>query len=203
VTARVVQVNVGTPITTEWLGRPVTSGIWKHPVAGPVRVEGVNLAGDDQADRRVHGGPDKAVYAYSVEDYEWWGVEPPSFGENLTTEGIDLRACHIGDRWRVGSAVLEVAQPRQPCFKLGMRMGDEQFPGRFEAAERAGAYLRIVEAGSIEAGDGIAVEPTTLPATPLSALAAVEIDESTLVAVVDDPRVPDGWRRTAARYLSR
>lgn len=200
---KIVAVNVGTPITTEWLGRPVTSAIWKHPVTGPVRVEGVNLHGDDQADRRVHGGPDKAVYAYSVEDYEWWGVEPPSFGENLTTQGIDLNGCCIGDRWRVGTTLLEVAQPRQPCFKLGMRMGDEQFPGRFEAAERAGAYLRIVEAGVIEAGDTITVTPAEQPATPLHALSAQVIEESTLVAILDDLRVPEGWRRTAARYLRR
>jgi MOSC domain-containing protein YiiM len=199
----VLAVNVGLPRTTSWLGRDVTSAIWKHPVDGPVRVEGVNLAGDDQADRRVHGGPDKAVYAYSIEDYEWWGVSPPSFGENLTTAGIDLNSCCIGDRWAVGTCVLEVAQPRQPCFKLGMRMGDEHFPGKFSAAGRGGAYLRIVAAGFVAAGDSIVVTPTALPATTLAALAAEEIDEATLDAIVDDPRVPEGWRRTAARALGR
>lgn len=202
-TARILAVSVGTPRTTTWLGREVTSAIWKQPVDGPVRVEGVNLDGDDQADRRVHGGPDKAVYAYAVEDYEWWDVEPPSFGENLTTAGIDLRVACIGDRWAVGTAVLEVAQPRQPCFKLGMRMGDEAFPGRFAAAERAGAYLRIVTAGVVQAGDTITVTPAAPPALALAALAAEEIDEATLRAILDDPRVPENWRRTAARALNR
>lgn len=159
----VVSVNVGRPRTTEWRGRRVRSGIWKQPVEGPIEVAGVNLAGDDQADRRVHGGPDKAVYAYSIEDYEWWAeslgsaLAPATFGENLTTAGIDLTASFIGDRWRVGTAVLEISQPRRPCYKLGMRMDDEGFPGRFEAAGRPGAYLRIVEAGVLSKGDAIHV----------------------------------------------
>ena len=127
-TATVLSVNVGTPRTTTWAGRAVTSAIWKVPTKGTVAVRGVNLAGDDQADRRVHGGPDKAVYSYSIEDYAWWSeqlgvhVGTATFGENLTTEGIDLNACVIGTRWQVGTATLEVAQPRQPCFKLGMRI---------------------------------------------------------------------------------
>ena len=144
----VVSVNVGAPRTVDWRGRRVTSAIWKDPVEGPVTIEGVNLTGDDQADRRVHGGPDKAVYAYSVEDYDWWAANTGpltagTFGENLTTLGIDLTACYIGDRWHVGSAVLEVSQPREPCFKLGLRMGDDHFPGKFAAAGRPGVYLRI------------------------------------------------------------
>jgi MOSC domain-containing protein YiiM len=157
----ITSVNVGTPRTVTWAGRAVTSAIWKSPVTGRVRVEGVNLAGDDQADRRVHGGTDKAVYAYAAEDYVWWSaalgidVGPATFGENLTTRGIDLRACVIGQRWTVGSAVLEVAQPREPCFKLGMRMGDAHFVDRFDEAGRSGAYLRIVSAGEIAAGDAI------------------------------------------------
>lgn len=133
ITAKVVSVNVGTPRTVEWRGQVVTSAIWKQPVDGGVRIEGVNLVGDDQADRRVHGGSDKAIYAYSVEDYAWWAattgpLAPATFGENLTTAGVELNACHIGDRWHVGSAVLEVAQPRRPCFKLGIRMDDDGFP---------------------------------------------------------------------------
>jgi hypothetical protein len=138
-TPRIVSVNVGEPRTVEWRGREVTTGIWKSPVSGPVRVEGVNVAGDDQADRRVHGGVDKAVYAYALEDYEWWAaaladgdgpveLTPGTFGENLTTEGIDLTGARIGDRWSVGDVVLEVSQPRQPCYKLGIRRGTTASP---------------------------------------------------------------------------
>jgi MOSC domain-containing protein YiiM len=199
-------VNVGRPRTVPWLGRTVTSGIWKTPVDGPVRVEGVNLDGDDQADRRVHGGPDKAVYAYALEDYDWWAevtgpLGPGTFGENLTTSGIDLNGSHIGDRWHVGTAVLEVSQPRQPCFKLGMRMGDEHFPGRFEAAGRPGTYLRVIEAGAIRTGDAIVVEPATQPAVRIGALAASELDDALLEQVEADERVPQGWRTSARRAL--
>jgi MOSC domain-containing protein YiiM len=206
--ARIVAVSVGRPRTVLWHGREVTSAIWKEPVTGPVRVSGVNLHGDDQADRRVHGGPDKAVYAYAAEDYAWWSeqqglIAGPAFGENLTTSGIDLRACHIGDRWHVGSAVLEVAQPRQPCFKLGIRMADDMFPGRFAAARRPGAYLRIMEPGDVEAGDPITVVPTGLPAVSIADLLGEELSPELCRRIADDDRVPEGWRRAAQRALAR
>jgi MOSC domain-containing protein YiiM len=111
----------------------------------------------------VHGGPDKAVYAYAAEDAEWWEEElgrelgDAPFGENLTTRGVPVSEAVIGERWEVGSALLEVAQPRLPCFKLGLRMDDRFFPKRFAAAGRPGAYLRIVREGDIGAGDAIDV----------------------------------------------
>lgn len=208
VSASIVSVNVGVPRATEWQGRVVTSGIWKEPVDGAIEAVGVNLVGDDQADRRVHGGFDKAVYAYSSEDYDWWEsitgpLWPGTFGENLTTIGIVLNAVSIGDRWRVGTAVLEVAQPRQPCFKLGMRMNDVSFPGRFEAAQRPGAYLRIIDPGFIAAGDTIEVTPADQPAVTIGDLAREDLDDSLLRLIVDDVRVPEGWRRAARRALAR
>ena len=154
--ARVVSLNVGTIREVEWQGRLVTTGIWKSPVAGRVALRGVNFAGDDQADRTVHGGPDKAVYAYAREDYEFWSshgmsTSPGYFGENLTTEGIDLSAAIVGERWTVGTAILEVAQPRLPCYKLGIRVGDATFLKRFLEAQRVGAYLRVVQEGDVGA----------------------------------------------------
>ena len=116
--ARVVSVNVGPVRDVEWRGEMISTAIWKTPVSGRVALRGVNFAGDDQADRTVHGGPDKAVYAYAREDYDYWraheglDVEPALFGENLTVEGIDLSAALVGERWAVGSTVLEVAQIR-------------------------------------------------------------------------------------------
>ena len=203
---RVVSVNVGEPRTVDWHGRAVTTAIWKEPLAGPVRVEGVNLAGDDQADRRVHGGADKAVYSYAMEDYRWWDtpggpLAPGTFGENLTTAGIDLGKCRIGDRWHVGSAVLEVSQPRSPCFKLGIRMADDDFPLKFLEAGRPGAYLRIINPGEIVAGDAIEVRPTHLPAVTVGSLVAEEIETDVLELAAIDVRVPEGWRRSAARAL--
>jgi len=159
-----LSVNVGRPKQIAVRrGRPLMSAIGKAPVEGRVRVEGVNVAGDEQADRRVHGGPDKAVYAYAREDEQWWGeqldreIPPGMFGENLTTEGLDVTGAVIGERWRIGSVVLEVAQPRIPCSKLGMRFGDLTMVKRFGEANRPGAYLRIISEGELGAGDEIEV----------------------------------------------
>ena len=175
---------------------------------GPVSIEGVNLAGDDQADRRVHGGPDKAVYAYAVEDYDWWAtstgpLSPGTFGENLTTSGIDLNDCHIGDRWHAGSTIQEVSQPREPCFKLGIRMNDDRFPGKFAAARRPGVYLRIITEGAVAAGDTIEVDPAERPAIRISCLVEDDITQEVLRRAAEDPRLPAGWRRSAARALGR
>jgi MOSC domain-containing protein YiiM len=203
----IISVNVGRPRTVTWRGRQVRSAIWKQPVRGPVQVAGVNLAGDDQADRRVHGGADKAVYAYASEDYDWWAsvtgpLRPGTFGENLTTGGLDLTTSGIGDRWRVGSAVLEVSQPRMPCFKLGIRMGDDDFPTRFEDARRPGVYLRIITSGAIGVGDRIEVTPAEPPAVTVGDLVDPAVADATLQLVADDARVPEGWRRAATRRLT-
>lgn len=161
---KLLSVNVGTPQQIAVRrGRPMLSAITKQPVEGRVRVEGVNVAGDAQADLRVHGGPDKAVYAYAREDAAWWEGElgrelpPGMFGENLTTEGIDVSGALIGERWRIGTVELEVCQPRQPCSKLGIRFEDLRMVKRFTQASRPGAYLRIVRAGELGAGDAIEV----------------------------------------------
>lgn len=159
----VESVNVGQPRAVQVNGHTVTTSIWKSPVPGRVPLRGVNLEGDDQADRSVHGGPDKAVYAYAAEETDWWetelgvALEPGAFGENLTVRGLPVSQAVIGEQWSVGTAVLEIAQPRLPCFKLGLRMGDPRFPKRFAAADRPGAYLRVLREGDIGAGDEIAV----------------------------------------------
>lgn len=205
---RIVSVNVGRPQLVEWHGRTVETAIFKEPVDGPVLASDVNLSGDDQADRRVHGGPDKSVYAYAAGDYAWWGSQlgkplgPGTFGENLTTDGIDLGQSAIGERWHVGEAVFEVAQPREPCFKLGIRMGDAAFKDQFEAARRPGVYLRIVHPGHVAAGDAITVVPAAPPAIRIVDL----LDDPTpefLHRIVADGRVPRGWRHAAARALAR
>jgi MOSC domain-containing protein YiiM len=159
----VESVNVGTPRPVSWRGQTVLTAIWKAPVAGRVRVRGVNVDGDEQANKEVHGGVDKALYAYAAEDLDWWSqqlgreVGPGSFGENLTVRRIDVSAAVVGERWQAGSALLEVSQPRTPCFKLGIRMGSQRFPRQFAAAGRPGAYLRILAEGEVAAGDPVEV----------------------------------------------
>lgn len=156
-------VNVGQPRLLEAGRRTVSTAIWKSPVQGPVRVRGINLDGDLQADRTVHGGPDKAVYAYALEETRTWETElgreldSAAFGENLTTTGVDVSGAVVGERWSVGSTLLEVAQPRLPCVKLALRMNDPTFIRRFAGASRPGAYLRIIEEGELAAGDTVIV----------------------------------------------
>jgi MOSC domain-containing protein YiiM len=158
-----VSVNVGTPQDIDTGRRIVRTAIHKHPVEGRVAVRGVNLEGDGQADRTVHGGPDKAVYAYAVEEIWTWEAElgrelgPGAFGENLTIAGLDVSGALVGELWQIGTTLLEVVQPRFPCFKLGLRMGDPHFVRRFGQASRPGAYLRIVEEGDLGAGDAVHV----------------------------------------------
>jgi MOSC domain-containing protein YiiM len=194
-------VNVGEPRPVQVGDHTVWTAIWKSPVAGRVALRGVNLRGDDQADRTVHGGPDKAVYAYAVEDTAWWETQladplgPGAFGENLTVRGVPVSEAVIGERWAVGSAVLEVAQPRLPCFKLGLRMGDPRFLKRFAAADRPGAYLRIVQEGEIGAGDTIDV--LSRPAhdvTSAFVARAILREPHLLAAALLAPELPAGLR---------
>lgn len=203
---RLLSVNVGTPREIEWLGRRETTSIWKAPIEGRVTVRGVNVAGDDQADRDVHGGPDKAVYAYAREDSEWWerelgrALEHGNFGENLTISGIDVTAAVVGERWEVGSTVLEVAQPRIPCWKLGARMADPSFPVHFAAAGRPGAYLRIIEEGEIGAGDEIRVGDKPGHGLTVGDVARIYHQERNRCAqLLRAPELAEGWQEWALR----
>lgn len=197
----VTSVNVGGVREIAWHGEIVRTGIWKSPIGDrPVAVRGVNLDGDDQGDRTVHGGPDKAVYAYAVEDYAYWrdveelSVEPALFGENLTVVGMDLTAAVIGERWRVGSVLLEVAQPRLPCYKLGIRMGDARFPKRFLAAGRLGAYLRIIEAGELRRGDAVQLVSRPDHGVTLGLMGASVRDPALRAHLQRAPQLPPHWR---------
>lgn len=158
---KLLSVQVGRPRTVEHRGRSVRTGIYKEPVLFRVRVGRLNVEGDRQADLSVHGGPDKAVYAYDLSGYAHWraslGRELAfgQFGENLTVDGMPETEVRIGDAYRVGGALLQVSQPRAPCFKLAMKMELPQFPKVFLASGRTGFYLRVLEEGEIGAGDSI------------------------------------------------
>ena len=204
--ARVVSVNVGAPRLVRWCDRDVLTSIFKEPVAARVAVHGVNVAGDDQADRAVHGGPDKAVYAYAREDTAWWErelgreLEHGNFGENLTVSGVDVTGAVVGELWEVGSAVLEVAQPRIPCWKLGARMEDASFPVHFAAAGRPGAYLRIVEEGETGAGDEVRVGDKPEHGLTVGDVARIYHQERGRCAVLlRAPELAEGWREWALR----
>ena len=202
---RVVSVNVGRPAPLVTGKRVVQSAIGKTPVEGPVAVRGVNLEGDDQADRSVHGGPDQAVYAYASEDIAYWSdvtgldLGPGAFGENLTTAGIDVSGARIGERWRIGTVELRVTGPRIPCFKLEARIGVRGFQRAFLHAGRPGAYFAITQEGELQAGD--AVEIVHRPdhdVSPRLTVEAMWLDRSRLAEV--EPAVPDMLPKLAEWY---
>jgi MOSC domain-containing protein YiiM len=157
----VISVNVGSPREVEWKGGKVLTGIFKRPVHARVPLRRLNIDGDAQADLTVHGGPDKAVYAYPSEHYGPWAerlgyeLSPGNFGENLTTQGLLEHAVHIGDEFRVGTARLVVTQPRFPCFKLGIRFGEPAMVKSFLQSGKPGIYFAVREEGEVGPGDSI------------------------------------------------
>jgi MOSC domain-containing protein YiiM len=202
---QVDSVNVSPARAVEYAGGLVTTGIFKVPASGRVALRGVNLAGDDQADRAVHGGPDRALYAYASEDYDWWRecegrrVEPGIFGENLTLRGVDVSKALVGERWRVGSTVLRVTSPRVPCYKLAMAMHDPKFVKSFAQALRPGAYLAVEREGDIGAGDS--VELLSRPEHELTMADFVRIyffERERVAELLRAPELPEQWREWAA-----
>lgn len=159
---KILSVNVGLPRDVSFREEIVTTGIFKEPVEGPVKLRKHNLDGDKQADLTVHGGKDKAVYAYPMEHYRYWQRELPNivlpwgmFGENFTTEGLIEDCVNIGDRFHIGSAEVIATQPRMPCYKLGVRFGRMDMVRRFLASNRPGIYFKVLQEGEVEAGNSI------------------------------------------------
>jgi len=202
-------VNVGSPRPISHRGREEMTSIWKSPVPGRLAVRGVNVAGDVQSDPRYHGGPDKAVYAYGCADFEWWAeelgrsLEPGAFGENLTVRGIAVSEAVVGERWRIGTVLLEVAQPRIPCFKLGIQMGDPRFVRRFARAHRPGAYLRIVQEGELAAGDLVEVIHRPGHGVTVADAARAQMgDRAALARLPAAPELPERWQEWAREQLA-
>jgi MOSC domain-containing protein YiiM len=207
---RVLSVNVGTVRDFEYRGRPARSAIWKSPAVGKIAVRGVNLAGDDQADRNAHGGPDKVVYAYAVEDTHWWqqqigrSLGHGELGENLTTEGIEVNDALVGERWQIGTTVLEVSEPRIPCWRLGVRMNDKLFPRQFTEALRPGSYLRLIVEGSVGAGDEIrVVEKPGHGLTIRDVFRIYTRDRDEVERLLTVPQMSESWKRWAVDWREK
>jgi MOSC domain-containing protein YiiM len=208
--AQVDSVNVGRPKLLLINGQPNKTGIDKQPTDGPVELRDDAVAGDAVVDREYHGGYDKAVYAYASEDYAWWSGElgrelgPGAFGENLTTSGIAIAEARIGERWRVGSALLEVSEPRQPCSTLGAKMGDQRFVRRFAKALRLGTYMRIIEPGVVAAGDAIDVVDRPDHEVTVGLLGRVLFEDSSLgPQVLAAGALTDAWRAHGERLAAK
>jgi MOSC domain-containing protein YiiM len=209
---KLLSVNVGLPREIEWNGRIVRTSIFKEPVTGQVRVSSLNVQGDQQADLTVHGGIDKAVYAYPSEHYPFWREKFPDmtlpwgvFGENFTTQGLLEETLHIGDRLRVGSAEFVVTQPRMPCFKLGIRFNQPDMVKRFLESGRTGFYFAVLKEGEVAAGDSIELlerDEHKIPVADVVNLYRGDAANQKLLRRVSElPSLPNSWREYFRKRL--
>lgn len=209
---RLVSVNVGRPRLVAWHGRTVSTGIFKEPVAGRVALRRLNLDGDRQADLTVHGGRNKAVYVYPSEHYPRWRAELSdpqlsyaSFGENFTTEGLDETTVNVGDEFRVGSARVVVTQPRQPCYKLGLRFGRADMVRRFHESRLSGFYLAVLDEGEVGAGDVFELVKRDERNVTIADLYGIFSGDETSPALLRRAllieALPEGWRSAIEEML--
>lgn len=205
---KLVSLNVGLPREVLWHGRRVSTGIYKEPVEGRVRLRKLNLDGDRQADLTVHGGADKAGYCYPTEHYAYWKKQLPGydlpvaiFGENFTTEGLPEESVHLGDRFAIGSAEMVVTQPRLPCYKLGIRFESDDMVRKFLNGKRYGYYLNVTKEGEVGVGDEIKVlsrDPNAVPVSEITRLYVAKkytaADLTSLRSALKVPALPASWK---------
>jgi ferredoxin-NADP reductase/MOSC domain-containing protein YiiM/ferredoxin len=213
-TARLLSVNVGGPREVAWEGKTVRTAIWKEAVTGPRMVRRINIDGDDQADRVAHGGEHRAVFVYQIESYRYWERELGrsdfsygQFGENFTVEGLpDAEVC-VGDRYRIGTALFEVTQPRVTCYRVGIRMNDPAMPSLLVAHHRPGFYLRVLEEGPVQAGDAIvkvADGPERLTIAEVDALLYLpNRSREMLERALRVPALSEGWKGSFRELLAK
>jgi MOSC domain-containing protein YiiM len=209
-----VSVNIGAPRVVMSNGEPVSTGIFKEPVAGRVVLRTLNLDGDRQADLSVHGGPSKAVYAYPSEHYEYWKRELPEiklpwgmFGENFTTKGVLEAELYIGDKFRVGSATVMITEPRMPCYKLGIKFGRTDMVKTFMASARTGFYFAVLQEGEVGAGDAIELIETTKDRFKLSDITALYTHEKHNIGLlrraIEIAALPQSWKNYFQQRLEK
>lgn len=202
---KLISVNVGLPRVIMNNGEPITTGIFKEPVAGRVMLRTLNLDGDRQADLSVHGGASKAAYAYPSEHYEYWKQEFPEmklpwgmFGENFTTAGLFEIELNIGDKFEVGSAVVMVTEPRLPCYKLGIKFGRADIVRRFLASERTGFYFAVLQEGEVGVGDQIKLVERSKHSVKTNDITRLYTREKHNVGLlrraIEVEALPEGWK---------
>jgi ferredoxin-NADP reductase/MOSC domain-containing protein YiiM len=212
--ARLLSLNVGLPRDVAWQGRTVHTGIWKAPVEGPRRVRRLNIDGDGQGDTAGHGGEQRAVYVYQDQSYRYWqehlgrsNFVPGQFGENFTVEGLADREVCIGDRYKIGSALFEVTQPRVTCYRLGIRMEEPDMAALLVKHGRPGFYFRVIEEGDVEAGDEIiqvASGPERMSVSEINALLYLPPHpRDRLERALQIPALSGGWRHSFQALLEQ
>jgi MOSC domain-containing protein YiiM len=200
-----ISLNVSLPQDVIWNGQTVTTGIFKEPVAGSVRLRKLNLDGDRQADLSVHGGPEKAVYAYPSEHYAYWrnvlartDLHWGMFGENFTTAGMLENELNIGDKFRIGSVLVMVTQPRMPCYKLGIKFGRDDMLKLFLRSLKSGFYFSVLEEGEVAAGDEIklaARDSNDITVEDITKLYSTEKHNDELKRrAIEVEALPESWR---------
>jgi MOSC domain-containing protein YiiM len=211
---KVLSVNVSFPIDINFEGTKVTTGIFKEPVKGRIMLKKHNLDGDRQADLTVHGGPDKAVYSYPMEHYQYWRNVFPTirmsngmFGENFTSEGIMEGEINVGDTFEVGSSKILATQPRMPCYKLGVKFGRMEIIKKFLASGRSGVYFRVSEEGEVGAGDTIKLirkDPNQITINDIVRLYTSDKEDiDALWRAIKIKALPGGWKNHFLEQIKR
>ena len=211
--AKVISLNVALPRTVKFHGQAVTTGIFKEPVKGRIKLRRLNLDGDKQADLTVHGGPDKALYAYPAEHYDYWKKRLPNMklpwgmsGENLTTEELFEDQVNIGDVFRIGSSEVVATQPRMPCYKLGVKFGSMDIVRQFMESKLTGIYFRVLKEGDVGAGDEIELiskDDNNVTVKDIVRLVSSRGDEATIQRAVHIKALPEAWRQEFLAYLGK
>lgn len=211
---KLISLNVARPRLTVYNGATINTGIFKRPVSGPVQLRTLNLDGDRQADLSVHGGPNKAVYAYPSEHYDYWRQQLPGtdlpwgmFGENFTTTGLSEDELHIGDRLQIGSAALMVRQPRMPCYKLAAKFQRDDILELFLLSGRSGVYFSVEQEGEVTAGDSFELlsrDSAGITIAEMNRLFVHEkYDHTLLQKAMNTAALPEDWREYFAPRLER
>jgi MOSC domain-containing protein YiiM len=209
---KLLSLNVARPRLTVYKGETINTGIFKQPVDGPVALRTLNLDGDCQADLSVHGGPNKAVYGYPAEHYDYWrdqlpGIDLPwgAFGENFTTTGLHENDLHIGDRLQLGSAILMVRQTRTPCYKLAAKFQRDDMLERFLASGHSGVYFSVEQEGTVAAGDTFTFLSRNLEGITIEEMnrliATDRYNRALLEKAIATEALPENWRDHFSRRL--
>ncbi len=211
---KVLSTNIAKPTTIVWRGQDVQTGIYKYAVDTPVFLGTEDVENDSVMDRRYHGGADKACYLYSAEHYPFWKDKYPDqewmwgmFGENLTVSGLDESEIHIGDRYQLGQAIIEVSQPRQPCFKLGVRFGNQSVVENFWNSPFPGVYVRVLQPGTVKTGDEFLLlerNPESLSVREVFSLFSVNRHQTDLLQkAIAEPFLAESCRKDIRKILSQ
>lgn len=209
----IISTNIGEPVAIEWRGQKLETGIYKYPVENPVYLGNEDVVSDHVVDRRYHGGTDKACYLYSADHYSFWQQKYPDatiefgmFGENLTVKGLDESKIRIGDKYKVGTAIVQVTQPRQPCFKLGIRFGNQDVVSDFWELPFPGVYVRVLQEGEVKVGDQMSLIESNIESLSVAEVFSLfrsgSVNRDLIQKAIAEPFLAASCRRDLQKLLN-